>query len=153
MKARVSLWYFVSYCGYKLWLTPSYSWLEFWRLDTSCSWLHPPTDFSSNGWIQRFSSSGWIQANADSRFVGWIRLKDDSVLQLTMNCAWLEVWRLNANYSWLHPLTHSSFGGWIQLKADSILRLLWVVVDSSSSSSGWIRVTADSILLLTSSCS
>ena len=48
--------------GYGLRPTPSNGWLEFWRLDTSYTWLHSTAD----------SSSG-----------GWIRLKADSILRLT----------------------------------------------------------------------
>ena len=67
--------------GYGLRPTPSNGWLEFWRLDTSYSWLHSTAD----------SSSG-----------GWIRLKVDSILRLTrapaaryelqliLSCGWLE---------------------------------------------------------------
>ena len=48
----------------------SCSWLEFRWLDTSYSWLHPTADSSSGGWI-------WLKAN--------------SILWLTMSCGWLEL--------------------------------------------------------------
>ena len=33
-------------------LTPSHGWLEFQRLDASCSWFHPTADSGSGGWIR-----------------------------------------------------------------------------------------------------
>ena len=60
--------------GYDIRLIPFCGWLELQRLDTSYSWLHPTTDSSSTGWI---------------------RLKADSILQLTrvhrlhLTCGWL----------------------------------------------------------------
>ena len=58
---------------YELQLILSCGYLEFRRLDTSYSWLHPTTD----------SSSGT-----------WIRFKADFILRLTMSCDWLELRRL-----------------------------------------------------------
>ena len=42
----------VAAAGYKLRQTPSYGWLEFWRLDTSYSWFYPAANSSSGRWIQ-----------------------------------------------------------------------------------------------------
>ena len=53
--------------GYGLRPTPSHGWLEFQRVDTRYSWLHP---------------------TADSSCSGWIRLKADSILRLTTSCGW-----------------------------------------------------------------
>ena len=70
--------------GYELQLTRSNGWLEFWRLDTSYSWLHPTAD----------SSSG-----------GWIGLKVDSILRLTrVPAAWYEL-QLILSCSWLEFYT------------------------------------------------
>ena len=70
----------------------SCSWLEFRWLDTSYSWLHPTADSSSGGWI-------WLKAN--------------SILWLTMSCGWLEL-RLT------RAAADSSSGGSIRVTADSI---------------------------------
>ena len=67
---------------YNLMLIPSDRWLDFLRLDTNYSWLHRTAD----------SSSG-----------AWMRIKADSILQLTMSCGWLEFRLLNKSYSWFHP--------------------------------------------------
>ena len=75
----------VPVAAYELRLTPNHGWLEVYRLDTSCSWLHSTAD----------SSSG-----------SWIRLKADSILRLThvqaaryelqliLSCGWLEFYTL-----------------------------------------------------------
>ena len=73
--------------GFELRLILSWSWLEFRWLDTSCAW-HLPTDDLSSG--------------------GWIRVKVDSILQLTwfpaagydltliLSCGCLELRRLDS---------------------------------------------------------
>ena len=73
--------------GFELRLILSWSWLEFRWLDTSCAW-HRPTDDLSSG--------------------GWIRVKADSILQLTwfpaagydltliLSCGCLELRRLDS---------------------------------------------------------
>ena len=89
--------------GYKLRLIPSYNWLRFQRLDTSCGLLRPTADLSSGGWIQvavdsvprltrvpaagyelRLTPShGWLE------FGSWIRVTADP------SYGWLESWRLD----------------------------------------------------------
>ena len=84
----------VSLAGYELLLTQSHNWLEFRRLETSYSWLHPT-------------------ANSSSRSL--VRLKADSILRLTISCGWLEFRQLGTSYSWLHPTADSSSSSWIRL--------------------------------------
>ena len=71
--------------GCKLRLTPSYSWLEFRRLNTSCSWLCPTAESSSGSLIRLTvdSSCGWLWVVVDSilRLI-WVR-------GLEAKCGWL----------------------------------------------------------------
>ena len=93
----------VPMAGYKLPLSPSHRWLEFGRLDTSYSWLHPTTD----------SNSG-----------AWIRLIADLFLRLTKSCDWLGFWRLETSFQripscgWFYPAADSSSAGWTRFRAD-----------------------------------
>ena len=67
---------------YELQLTPSHGWLEFKRLSTSYSWLHPTADSNSGG---------SIRLRADSS-CGWLRVVADSILTLTrVSAAGLEM--------------------------------------------------------------
>ena len=76
--------------GYRLQLAPSQGWLEFWRLDTGRSRLHPTADLSSGGWI---------------------RVRADYMLRLTLVPA--------AGYElWLIPTC-----SWLRIALDSNLRL------------------------------
>ena len=79
---------------HELWLTPSHSWLEFRRPDTSYSWLHPTAGSSSDGWI---------------------RLKADSILQLTRVLAAQCELQLIPSCSWLRVAADSSSAGWNRL--------------------------------------
>ena len=88
--------------GYELRLTPSHSWLEFRRLDTSCGWLRPTADWSlAAGYELQLT-----HPTAGSSPGGWTRLKTDSILHLTrvpaawyelqliLSCGWLEFYTL-----------------------------------------------------------
>ena len=80
--------------GYKLQLTPSYSWFEFRWLDTSCGWLCPTVDLSS---------SGRIQVTADSILqLIWVLVAVYDI-RLIPSCGWLEFRRLDTSCSWFHP--------------------------------------------------
>ena len=94
--------------GYELRLIFSWCWLQFQRLDTSYSWLHPTDDLSSGGWIRvtddyilwltllpiagynlrLIPSCGWLWVAADSSFGCLIRVTGDSILRLTTSCGW-----------------------------------------------------------------
>ena len=89
--------------GYELRLTPSHSWLEFRRLDTSCGWLRPTADLSSCGWI-RVTADSILRltrvpaAGYDLRLIpscGLTRvLAARYELQLILSCGWLEFYTL-----------------------------------------------------------
>ena len=79
--------------GYELRLTLSH-WIEFRRPDTSYSWLHPTAGSSSDGWI---------------------RLKADSILQLTRVLAARCELQLIPSCSWLRVAADSSSAGWNRL--------------------------------------
>ena len=104
--------------GCKSRLTPSYSWIEFRQLDTTCSCLK---------FWRLDASYGWLHPTADSSSDSCIRVAADSIQ------------RLDTSYSWLCPTADSSSGGlirltaelscgWLQVVTDSILRLTRVPV-------------------------
>ena len=103
----------VSVAGYKLQLTPSYGWLEFWQLDTSCGWFilrltrAPATGYD----LRLIPSCSWLRVAVDSSFGDWIRVIADSILQLTRAPATGYNLRLIPSCGWL-----------------------WVAIDSSSAS-------------------
>ena len=72
--------------GYKLRLIPSYDWLGFRWLDTSCGWLRPTAESSF---------SGWIRVAADSLLWLTWALAAGYELQLTPSYGWLAFRRLN----------------------------------------------------------
>ena len=93
--------------GYKLRLTPSYGWLKFGQLETSCG--------------------RWMQVVAD--IILWLALVPaaEYELRLILSCGWLEFRRLDKGCSWPCPTSDLSYGGWIRVTADSILRLTRVL--------------------------
>ena len=95
--------------GYKSRLTPSYSWIEFRQLDTTCSCLK---------FWRLDASYGWLHPTADSSSDSCIRVAADSIQ------------RLDTSYSWLCPTADSSSGGLIRLTADLSCGWLQVVTDS-----------------------
>ena len=116
---------------YELQLILSSGYLEFRRLDTSYSWLHPTTDSSSGTWIRfrLIPPCGWLWVVTDSSSGGWIWLKTDSMQRLTKSCSWLQFQKLNTSYSWFHP----------SLDYDLRLILCCGWLESTS----WTRVAAD----------
>ena len=93
--------------GYKFWLTPSYGWLEFRRLDMNCSWFYP---------------------EADSSFGDWIRVTADSILRLILIPTLGYNSRLIPFCLWLWVVADSSSRGSIRVTADSILQLTRVLL-------------------------
>ena len=93
--------------GYKFWLTPSYGWLEFRRLDMNCSWFYP---------------------EADSSFGDWIRVTADSILRLILIPALGYNSRLIPFCLWLWVVADSSSRGSIRVPADSIMQLTRVLL-------------------------
>ena len=106
-------------CGLlQLWLIPSYDWLEFQRLNTSCGWLKFWWLDKSCGWLefQRTDmSSGWFHHTADSKFL-----------------------RLDRSCGWFHDTAESSSSGWLWVAADSIL---WLTQDPPAGFDLWLTYT------------
>ena len=73
----------VQAAGCRLWLIPSYGWLELRQLDMSCGWFYPAVNSSSGGWIRVAAAS-----SSDSRV--WVTA--GYILQLTqVPAAWFDL--------------------------------------------------------------
>ena len=106
-------WFYPA-AGYKLWLILCCGWLEFWQLDKSCGWFYPAADSSSSGWI-RVVDDSILQltrvpaAGYELRLIQsckWLEF-----LRLDTSCGWLEFRQLNMSCGWFYPAAGSNSGG------------------------------------------
>ena len=96
--------------GYELWLIPSYGWLEFQRLNTSCNCFHPTIVSSSSGWIRVVADSIlWLTrvpaARCELQLIPscrWLRVAADSILRLTQDSP--ARFDLRLTYTLIHPV-------------------------------------------------
>ena len=89
--------------GYELQLILSCGWLEFRRLDTSCSWLLPTVDSSSSDWV-RVTADYILRLTripAARYDLELIHPAADYELWLILSWHWLEFRRLDSKCSWL----------------------------------------------------
>ena len=78
--------------GFELPLILSWSWLEFRWFDTSCVWLRPTDDLSSDGWIR-------VKAHSILQLTWYPAAGYD--LMLIPSCGWLELRWLDSTCGWL----------------------------------------------------
>ena len=89
-------------------------WLEFWQLDKSSGWFYPAADLSSSGWI-RVVDDSILQLTRVPAAGYKLRLIQScdwlEFLRLDTSCGWLEFRQLNMSCGWFYPATCSNSGG------------------------------------------